>query len=61
MMLFNPSCRECGRTMHTVADIAPLGAEPGLRAFICERCRVTDSVLIPPERVRAPSVSAEAR
>ena len=46
MLLSNPACKRCSRTMQEVADIAPHGAEPGLRAFICNDCGATDSVLI---------------
>jgi hypothetical protein len=41
-----PACKKCGRKMGVVADIAPLGNEPGLRAFLCDRCGATDSVLV---------------
>jgi hypothetical protein len=32
--------------MHEVADIAPNEGAPGLRAFICNDCGTTDSILI---------------
>jgi hypothetical protein len=32
--------------MITVADIAPLNGSPGLRAFLCEACGNTDSILM---------------
>jgi hypothetical protein len=38
-------CRTCGQGMHIVADIAPFGGTPGLRAFLCEGCGATDSDL----------------
>ena len=40
-----PTCRVCGRKMVTVADIAPFGESPGLRAFLCEACGAVDSIL----------------
>jgi hypothetical protein len=41
-----PACKKCGRKMGVVADIAPLGNDPGLRAFLCDQCGATDSVLV---------------
>ena len=41
-----PACKKCGRKMGVVADIAPVGNEPGLRAFLCDQCGATDSVLV---------------
>ena len=46
MLLSNPSCKRCGRTMQEVADITPNEGTPGLRAFICSDCGTTDSILI---------------
>jgi hypothetical protein len=41
-----PACKKCGVKMEMVADIAPLGKEPGLRAFLCDRCGAADNVLV---------------
>jgi hypothetical protein len=41
-----PACKKCGVKMGMVADIPPLGKEPGLRAFLCDRCGAADSVLV---------------
>jgi hypothetical protein len=40
-----PTCRACARTMRAVAEIAPFNGSPGLRAFMCETCGATDSIL----------------
>ena len=42
------TCRRCGRRMRTVAEIAPIGRDPGLAAFHCTYCGAADSVLIYP-------------
>jgi len=42
------TCRRCGRRMRTVAEIAPIGRDPGLAAFLCTYCGAADSVLIYP-------------
>jgi hypothetical protein len=31
--------------MRAVAEIAPFNGSPGLRAFMCEACGATDSIL----------------
>jgi hypothetical protein len=61
-----PACKKCGRKMGVVADIAPVGNEPGLRAFLCDRCGATDSVLVyqtrrstAPEQPRRPQLKQE--
>jgi hypothetical protein len=47
----SPACKSCGRMMTTAADIPARAGDPGLRAFICDRCGTVDSVLIyPPNR-----------
>jgi hypothetical protein len=40
-----PVCRMCGQRMVTVADFEPFNGSPGLRAFLCEGCGATDSIL----------------
>jgi len=42
----DPACRHCGILMQSVAEIAPMGTGPGLRAFMCERCGSADSKLV---------------
>jgi hypothetical protein len=42
------SCRRCGRSMQSVAEIAPFGGSTGLIAFVCTACGATDSTLIDP-------------
>jgi hypothetical protein len=55
-----PACKKCGRKMDVVADIAPLGDDPGLRAFVCDRCGATDSVLVyPTNRSTAPKAAQQ--
>lgn len=44
------ACKKCGRMMGVVADIAPGGNDPGLRAFLCDGCGATGSVLVYPTR-----------
>jgi predicted RNA-binding Zn-ribbon protein involved in translation (DUF1610 family) len=39
-------CKRCGQSMELVADIAPIGAEPGLVAFLCTDCGATESTLV---------------
>jgi|RhiMetdeSRZDD1v2_1073273.scaffolds.fasta_scaffold1118146_1 hypothetical protein len=46
----SPVCKACGRMMNSVADIAPLAREPGLRAFICDGCGASHSVLVYPPK-----------
>jgi tRNA(Ile2) C34 agmatinyltransferase TiaS len=41
----DPVCRNCGKTMRRVAEIAPAANSLGLRAFRCERCGISGSVL----------------
>ena len=41
-------CPRCRQPMESVAEIAPMGRGPGLRAFICDRCGKTDSRLTYP-------------
>ena len=41
--------------MRTVADVGPQGHEPGLRAFMCDGCCLTDSVLVHREERRPQS------
>ena len=41
----DPVCRNCGKTMRSVAEIAPAANGPGLRAFRCERCGISGNVL----------------
>ena len=56
-----PACKKCGRTMGVVADIAAVGNDPGLRAFLCDGCGATDSVLVyPPHRSTAPNATGQA-
>jgi hypothetical protein len=44
-----PVCRKCGIVMQSVAEIAPTGTHPGLKAFMCQ-CGCADSVLVYPPR-----------
>ena len=46
MAVRDPACRNCGILMQSVAEIAPMGTSPGLRAFMCERCGSADSTLV---------------
>jgi hypothetical protein len=41
-----PRCKRCRRLMTSVAEIAPIGSDPGLLVLICERCKTADSVFI---------------
>jgi hypothetical protein len=41
-------CKQCRQGMEMVANIAPIGAEPGLVAFLCTDCGATESALIYP-------------
>ena len=54
------ACKKCGRMMGVVADIAPGGNDPGLRAFLCDGCGATDSVLVYPTRSTAPAATGQA-
>jgi hypothetical protein len=38
-------CRQCGRGMQRVAEIAPFGREPALSPFLCSDCGATESTL----------------
>jgi hypothetical protein len=42
----DPACRNCGKTMRTVAEIAPANNGPGLRAFRCDCCGISAGVLL---------------
>jgi hypothetical protein len=64
-----PTCRACARRMRAVAEIAPFNGSPGLRAFMCDTCGATDSILtqsavLPSEMAQRkkplPSVLAQA-
>jgi len=47
MLVVNQArCQRCGRAMERVAEIAPVGSEPGLVAFTCSDCRSTASALV---------------
>jgi hypothetical protein len=52
MAVRDPACRHCGILMQSVAEIAPMGTGPGLRAFMCGRCGSADSTLVYAESVR---------
>jgi hypothetical protein len=55
-----PACKKCGRKMGVVADIAPGRNEPGLRAFLCDQCGATDSVLVyQTQRATAPKAAQQ--
>ena len=41
-------CKRCGSGMKTVVEIAPFGNHPGLIAFVCDDCGVTESRLLYP-------------
>jgi hypothetical protein len=41
-----PKCKRCRGRMASVAEIAPIGRDPGLEVFICSDCGTADSVLI---------------
>jgi tRNA(Ile2) C34 agmatinyltransferase TiaS len=43
-----PTCRNCGKTMRSIAEIAPANDGLGMRAFRCERCGISASVLSQP-------------
>jgi hypothetical protein len=40
------SCKRCGQPMEMVANVAPIGASPGLVAFLCAECGTTKSDLV---------------
>ncbi|MGA6964346.1 MAG: hypothetical protein WBZ51_12075 [Xanthobacteraceae bacterium] len=40
------ACRQCTRRMQEVANIEPIGSTPGLVAFLCVDCGLTDSILV---------------
>lgn len=42
------ACKRCGQAMEMVANIASIGAEPGLVAFLCTDCGATESALVYP-------------
>lgn len=42
----DPICKRCGKAMQIVTDVMPRGGDPGLRAFMCETCSATNSVLV---------------
>ena len=42
------ACKRCGSGMKTVVEIAPFGNHPGLIAFVCDDCGVTESRLLYP-------------
>src|SRR6516165_4910366 len=45
-------CRQCSRRMQTVATIDSFAGSPGLVAFQCPECGITDSVLVHSKRIR---------
>jgi hypothetical protein len=49
MAVRDPVCRKCGILMQSVAEIAPMGTGPGLKAFMCEHCGSADSTLVYPQ------------
>jgi hypothetical protein len=60
-MVQQPQCRTCGQRMRRVAEIAPVGADPGLIALMCNRCRTANSVLVYPAEEAAHGHSAVRR
>jgi hypothetical protein len=44
------NCDRCSHEMHLVADIRPMGREPGLMVFRCDRCGNDHVRLVYPER-----------
>ena len=40
------ACKRCGRSMSSVAEIAPFGGDPGLVALMSIDCGTTDSLLV---------------
>jgi hypothetical protein len=47
-------CARCGVNMNEVVSIPPRAYEHGLRAYDCPKCHYVTSVLVQPERRRAP-------
>jgi hypothetical protein len=47
-----PRCKKCRRPMACVAQIAPIGSDPGLLVVVCTDCGTADSVLVHPEKKR---------
>jgi hypothetical protein len=43
------NCRRCRRAMREVAEITPIGSDPGLVAFVCTYCGATDSAIVYPK------------
>jgi hypothetical protein len=42
------NCGKCGHAIEVVASVLPVGAKPGLFAWLCPHCGVADSVLTYP-------------
>jgi hypothetical protein len=40
------NCRRCRRAMREVAEIIPIGSDPGLVAFVCTNCGAADSAIV---------------
>jgi hypothetical protein len=43
------NCRRCRRVMREVAEITPIGSDPGLVAFVCSYCGAADSAILYPK------------
>src|SRR5262249_38197550 len=43
------NCRRCRRPMREVAEITPIGSDPGLVAFVCAYCGAADSAIVYPK------------
>src|SRR5215471_6501702 len=39
---FPANCKRCRRAMREVAEITPIGSDPGLVAFVCTYCGAAD-------------------
>lgn len=53
-----PKCKRCRGRMASVAEIAPMGRDPGLEVFICSDCGTADSVLVYRTEKELPRLSA---
>jgi hypothetical protein len=58
----HPRCKRCRRYMTSVAEIAPIGRDPGLVVLVCTDCGTTDSELIyPVQKPRTLTLSPGSR
>jgi hypothetical protein len=55
-----PRCKRCRRLMTSVAEIAPIGSDPGLLVLVCAGCGTADSVFIYPKQKEPKSADVSA-